>query len=103
MADIGAQTPFFYTLRGREMIYDLFEVATSMRMMHNFFHIGGLDVDLPYGRVDKCLDFCDYFLLKIGEYEKLITQNPFFFKRVEGISIIGKEEAINWGLLGPII
>ncbi|KAL5073390.1 hypothetical protein RYX36_012374 [Vicia faba] len=29
MADIGAQTPFFYIFRERELIYDLFEAATE--------------------------------------------------------------------------
>lgn len=103
MADIGAQTPFFYILREREMIYDLFEAATGMRMMHNYFRIGGVAVDLPYGWVDKCLDFCDYFLPKINEYERLITRNPIFLKRVEGLGVIGREEAINWGLSGPML
>ncbi|KAI5064116.1 hypothetical protein GOP47_0020786 [Adiantum capillus-veneris] len=42
LADIGAQTPFFYIFREREMIYDLFEAATGMRMMHNYFRIGEL-------------------------------------------------------------
>jgi len=51
------------------MIYDLFESATGMRMMHNYFRIGGVAVDLPYGWVDKCLDFCDYF------YQKLTNMN----------------------------
>nr|BDW46199.1 NADH dehydrogenase subunit H [Marchantia emarginata subsp. cuneiloba] len=103
MADIGAQTPFFYIFREREMIYDLFESATGMRMMHNYFRIGGVAVDLPYGWIDKCLDFCDYFLPKINEYERLITNNPIFLKRVEGIGIITREEAINWGLSGPML
>lgn len=103
MADIGAQTPFFYIFREREMIYDLFEAATGMRMMHNYFRIGGVAVDLPYGWVDKCLDFCDYFLPKVNEYEKLITRNPIFLKRVQGIGVIGREEAINWGLSGPML
>jgi len=103
MADIGAQTPFFYILREREMIYDLFEAATGMRMMHNYFRIGGVAVDLPYGWVDKCLDFCEYLAPKIDEYERLITRNPIFLKRVEGIGIINREEAINWGLSGPML
>nr|QOT13938.1 NADH dehydrogenase subunit 7 [Micrasterias rotata] len=103
MADIGAQTPFFYIFREREMIYDLFESATGMRMMHNYFRIGGVAVDLPYGWVDKCLDFCNYFLPKIDEYERLITRNPIFLKRVEGVGFIGREEAINWGLSGPML
>jgi NAD(P)H-quinone oxidoreductase subunit H len=103
MADIGAQTPFFYILREREMIYDLFEAATGMRMMHNYFRVGGVAVDLPYGWVDKCLSFCDYFLPKIDEYERLITNNPIFLARVEGVGIIQREEAINWGLSGPML
>ncbi len=104
MADVGAQTPFFYIFREREMIYDLWEAATGYRMVNNnYFRIGGLAVDLPYGWVDKCLDFCDYFDPKVDEYEKLITNNPIFRKRVEGIGTIGREEAINWGLSGPML
>jgi NAD(P)H-quinone oxidoreductase subunit H len=49
MADIGGQTPFFYIFRERDLIYDLFEAATSMRMMHNYFRIGGVAADLPHG------------------------------------------------------
>ncbi len=103
MADLGAQTPFFYILREREMIYDLFEAATGMRMMHNYFRIGGVAADLPYGWVDKCLDFCEYFLPKVDEYEALITRNPIFLKRVQGVGTISSQQAINWGLSGPML
>lgn len=103
LADIGAQTPFFYTFREREMIYDLFESATGMRMMHNYFRIGGVAADLPYGWVNKCLDFCKYFNPKIDEYERLITKNPIFLNRVKNIGIISREDAINWGLSGPML
>jgi NAD(P)H-quinone oxidoreductase subunit H len=104
MADVGAQTPFFYIFREREMIYDLWEAATGYRMVNNnYFRIGGVAVDLPYGWIDKCLDFCDYFMPKVDEYEKLITNNPIFRRRVEGVGTIGREEAINWGLSGPML
>lgn len=98
MADIGAQTPFFYIFRERELIYDLFEAATGMRMMHNFFRIGGVADDLPYGWIDKCFYFCNYFLTRVIEYQKLITRNPIFLERVEGVGVVGREEVINWGL-----
>ncbi|KAH0640780.1 hypothetical protein KY285_037366 [Solanum tuberosum] len=68
MADIGAQTPFFYIFRERELIYDLFEAATG-----------------------------------VAEYQKLITRNPIFLERVEGVGIIGRDEAVNWGLSGPML
>ena len=66
MVDIGAQTPSFYILRERKMMFDSFEAVMGMQMMHNYFCIGG--VDLPYGWMDKCLDLCDYFLSKVDEY-----------------------------------
>nr|QKV48220.1 NADH-plastoquinone oxidoreductase subunit 7 [Oreorchis foliosa var. indica] len=103
MADIGAQTPFFYILKERKLIYDLFEAATGMRMMHNYFCIGGVAADLPYGWKDKCFDFCDSFLTEVVEYQKLITRNPIFLERVEGVGIIGGEETINWDLSGPML
>jgi NAD(P)H-quinone oxidoreductase subunit H len=104
ISDIGAHSPFFYTLRDREMILDLFEAVTGYRMVNNnYFRIGGVAVDLPYGWVSKCKEFCDYFLPKIDEYEKLITNNPIFRRRVEGIGILSREEAINWGISGPML
>ncbi|PWA53066.1 ribosomal protein S15 (chloroplast) [Artemisia annua] len=67
------------------------------------FYTEGVAADLPHGWIDKCLDFCDYFLTGIAEYQKLITRNPIFLERVEGVGIIGGEEAINWGLSGPML
>ncbi len=104
MADLGAQTPFLYTMRDREYILDLFEAATGMRLINNnYFRVGGVSVDLPYGWVDKALDFCAYFPSKVDEYEKLITNNPIFRNRLEGIGFIGAQDAINWGLAGPML
>ncbi|KAL5554613.1 hypothetical protein UlMin_042014 [Ulmus minor] len=96
MADIGAHTPFFYIFRERELVYDLFEAATGIRMMHNYFRIGGVATDLPHGWIDKCLDFCDYFLTGVTEYQKLITRNPIFLERVKGVGIIAS--GIQWDL-----
>ena len=104
LADVGAQTPFFYIFREREMIYDLWEAATGQRLINNnYFRIGGVACDLPWGWLEKCKDFCDWFGPKIDEYEKLITNNPIFRRRIEGLGVIGKEQAINWSLSGPML
>lgn len=104
LGDLGVQTLIFYTLRDRELILDLFEATTGYRMVnHNYFRIGGVAADLPYGLVNKCEDFCDYLLPKIDEYEKLITNNPIFRRRIEGIGVLSREEAINWGISGPML
>jgi NAD(P)H-quinone oxidoreductase subunit H len=104
MLDLGAGTPLFYIFREREMIYDLWEAATGYRMVNNnYFRVGGVAVDLPYGWIDKCSDFCEYFYPKVDEYERLITDNPIFRRRVEGVGTISREMAINWGLSGPML
>ncbi|MGF1495609.1 MAG: NAD(P)H-quinone oxidoreductase subunit H [Elainellaceae cyanobacterium] len=104
MLDMGAGTPFFYIFREREMIYDLWEAATGSRMVNNnYFRVGGVAVDLPYGWLEKCQDFCNYFAAKVDEYERLISENPIFRRRIEGIGTIDRETAINWGLSGPML
>lgn len=104
LADVGAQTPFFYIFREREMIYDLWEAASGQRLINNnYFRIGGVAADLPYSWVDKCEDFCNYFADKVDEYERLITNNPIFGHRIEGVGLISREDAINWGLSGPML
>ncbi|MDX2271379.1 MAG: NAD(P)H-quinone oxidoreductase subunit H [Cyanobacteriota bacterium] len=104
LADLGAQTPFFYAMREREMVLDLFEAVTGMRLINNnYFRVGGVAVDLPYGWVDKCQEFCEYFLPKVDEYERLVTNNPIFRRRLEGVGTISRQDAINWGLSGPML
>ena len=104
MADVGATTPFFYIFRERELIYDLWEAASGARLINNnYFRIGGVAADLPYGWIDKCEDFCDYFMPKVDEYEKLITNNPIFRRRVEGVGTMSRKDAINWGCSGPML
>lgn len=46
---MGAGTPCFYIFREQEMIYDLWEAATGYRIVNNYFRVGGVAVDLPYG------------------------------------------------------
>jgi NAD(P)H-quinone oxidoreductase subunit H len=104
ISDIGGHALFFYTLRDREMILDLWEAATGQRMVNNnYFRVGGVAADLPYGWVDKCFDYCDYLPDRIDEYERIITKNPIFLRRVEGVGTIVRDEAINWGISGPML
>jgi NAD(P)H-quinone oxidoreductase subunit H len=104
LLDVGAGTPLFYIFRERELIYDLFEAVSGMRFINNnYFRMGGVAADLTYGWVSKCTDFCNYFLPKVDEYERLISNNPIFRRRLQGIGTISREDAVNWGLSGPML
>ncbi|MEO1350512.1 MAG: NAD(P)H-quinone oxidoreductase subunit H [Cyanobacteria bacterium J06635_15] len=104
ISDLGNHALFFYTLRDREMILDLFEAVTGYRMVNNnYFRVGGVAADLTYGWVDKCQEFCQLMATSIDEYERLVNKNPIFLRRTEGLGVLTREDAINWGCSGPML
>jgi len=101
--DIGAVTVFLYAFREREAIYELFEDICGQRMTVSYPRIGGVSQDLTEGWVDKCRDFCTDFLKKVEEYEKLLTANRIWKVRTKGIGVLTAEDAMEWGVSGPMV
>ena len=99
--DVGAITPFTWTLRDRERIIDLFEQVTGARLLYNYIWPGGLAHDLPPTFVTKALEFLDYFEPQIEEYNNLLTTNKIFIERSADVGVMPKEVAINYGVTGP--
>lgn len=99
--DIGAFTPFLYTFRDRERILDLFEEICGARLLYNYIWVGGVAYDALPGWRDKVLQFCDYFVPKIKEYNDLLTYNKIFIDRTANVGVIPADLAINYGMSGP--
>ena len=99
--DAGAWTPFMYTFTEREKLYSLFEELTGARFTTSYTRIGGVARDIPDGWLNKVGKFCDELPQAIDEVEKLLTRNRIFLDRTEGIGVIGKEDAIAFGITGP--
>jgi NADH-quinone oxidoreductase subunit D len=99
--DIGAYTPFLYAFREREMLLDLFEMICGARLTYNYIRLGGVMVDAGPDWVAKVREFLAYFKPKLDEYDSLLTYNPIFMARTEGVGLLTAEEAVNWGLSGP--
>ena len=99
--DIGAITPFPYALREREYINDLLEELCGARLTYNYHRIGGVGWDMPQGWRDKVLHFLDRFEPIIEEFNRLITNNVIFVKRLGMMAPISAKDAINYGLVGP--
>ncbi len=92
-----------YALREREMILDLFEMVCGARITTSYFTTGGLRWDVPPAFPGKVREFVDWFDKRLGEYELMLTKNPVYRSRLEGIAVISAEQAIGLGCTGPLL
>src|SRR5215210_2984382 len=101
--DLGASSVFLYCLRERERLLDLFEWLTGQRMMTSFIRPGGLASDFEPDWLAATADFLDMMPKKIDEYESLLTNNPLFKERMIGIGVLKADDALAWGVTGPVL
>ena len=101
--DLAAMSTFLYCFRERELILDLFEMVSGQRMMTSYIRPGGLWRDLPPGFEDAVRRFLKAFPARIAEYESMLTKNPLFIDRTRKIGVISAEDALRWGLTGPML
>ena len=99
--DVGAMTVFLHTFTEREKIYNLCESLTGARFTTSYTRIGGLSRDLPPGWTDQLRKFCNEVVVNFDETETLLTRNRIFVDRTQGVGVISREEAIDFGLSGP--
>jgi NADH-quinone oxidoreductase subunit D len=99
----GGATIFLYCIRERELILDLFESLVGARLLYGFYQVGGTRYDLPAGWAAKCRETIDLIDARIGEYESLLGDNPFFLARARGVGVITRELAEDVGISGPLL
>ena len=100
--EIGAVSMLFYAIRERELLMNINELIAGFRFFPSYFRIGGLREDLPRGFHEAVNAFLDRFPAKIDEFEGLLTKNDMFRRRTQGVGVLTQEDALAWGLVGPI-
>jgi len=101
--DLAAMSVFLYCFRERESILDILELVSGQRMMTTYIRPGGLWRDVPAEFEDAVRNFIKVFPARIDEYERLLTKNPLFMDRTKKIGILTPEDALHWGITGPML
>jgi NADH-quinone oxidoreductase subunit D len=101
--DIGAVSMMIYGWREREEVLRFFQKVTGLRMNHNFIRPGGVAADLPAGWRDDVLRLLDLITPRLVEYDTLMTGQPIWRERLQGVGVITAQEAIALGATGPIL
>ena len=101
--DVGAMTPFFYALREREAILNIFEKVCGARLMYSYYDIGGVKWDIPPDAMEEIELFVKLFPKKLAEYDALLTQNKIFIERTADVGVIDEEMALAYGCTGPVL
>lgn len=99
--DMGAMSVFLYCFREREMILKMFEMLSGQRLMGSYIRPGGVWRDLTPDFLPALEAFLNYFPGKVDDYEALLTNNPLWIERTQGVGIIEPEKALAWGVSGP--
>jgi NADH-quinone oxidoreductase subunit D len=101
--DLGAVSMMLYGWREREETLRFLEKVTGLRMNHNYIRPGGVAADLPDGWRDDVLRLCDLIPPRLDEYDVLMTNQPIWRERLQGVGVITAQEAIALGATGPIL
>lgn len=100
--DLGAMSLFLYTFREREFILDIFEMVSGQRMMTTYLRPGGLWRDVPVEFEGTVREFTGLLPRRIQQYDDLLEKNRLFLERTKGIGVLSTEDALSWGVTGPM-
>jgi NADH-quinone oxidoreductase subunit D len=101
--DIGAVSMMIYGWREREWVLRFFEKVTGLRMNYNYIRVGGVAADLHDTWKQDVIDILENLPPRLEEYDELLTGQPIWRQRTEGIGVLTAEEAIALSATGPIL
>ena len=101
--DLAAMSVFLYCFRERELILDIFELVSGQRMMTTYIRPGGLWRDVPVEFEAAVRNFLKIFPARVDEYEALLSKNPLLQDRIVGIGKLSAQDALSYGVTGPML
>jgi NADH-quinone oxidoreductase subunit D len=101
--DIGAFTPFLWIFQQRERVYTMLESWIGARLTTTLTRVGGMGADIPDGWTEDLANFVRTFPKVLDECSTMLTKNAIWVGRTVGLGAMSAEEAVNYGLSGPML
>jgi len=101
--ELGAMSAMFYGFRERELILNVFETITGLRMNHAYIRPGGLAADLPDGAISALRELLKLLPNRLRDMEDLLKENYIWKARTVGIGYLDLTGCIALGMTGPIL
>ncbi|MBT8227193.1 MAG: NADH-quinone oxidoreductase subunit D [Dactylosporangium sp.] len=101
--ELGALSVMIYGFREREYILDIFELASGLRMNSAYIRPGGLAQDLPDEAITKIRELIAFLPRRIDSYEKLLSGNPIWRERTQGVAVLDVAGCLALGVTGPVL
>jgi len=102
-AELGAITAGFYTNEARELLYNIQQEVTGARLTVSYGRVGGLSRDLPPDFGDRMSTALVKIRDTLSDVEKLLERNRIFIDRMVNVGVITPEDAVSYGLTGPLL
>jgi len=102
-AEAGAISVAFYALEARETLFDIVTAVTGARLTVSYTRVGGLTQDLPAGFAERVLSAFSDIRAVIADCDQLLSKNRIFIDRMSGVGVLSKEDAISFGVTGPLL
>jgi NADH-quinone oxidoreductase subunit D len=99
--ELGAFTGFLYLVEAREMIWELIEEVTGARLTISYARVGGVTGDLPEHFAAKTEKVLDKAFALLDDFQAMVKKNRIFIDRMDGIGVVPRQDAIEWGFTGP--
>ncbi|BBY32506.1 NADH dehydrogenase subunit D [Mycolicibacter minnesotensis] len=101
--ELGALTVMLFGFRERELVLDIFEAITGLRMNHQYIRPGGVSVDLPDEAVPMIRDFLKLMPKRLKDIEDLLTENYIWKARTRGVGYLDLTGCMALGITGPVL
>jgi NADH-quinone oxidoreductase subunit D len=101
--DLGAIGMWWYALREREAVLDLFEMSSGQRIHTRYFQVGGVIEDIPRGWVQRVKRFTKMMRQRSEQYSALLDNNEIFLQRMRHTGVVDVETLLGLGVTGPLL